>query len=112
MEECPHCEEPLDEGAVSCPHCGSDSETGWNPDSEYYSVELPEEDLLESKDCGATSASTGWEKAASASLVLMACVLFLTVGTGQYQRLLLPFLGGLLLCMFLYYQWLSPKRKT
>lgn len=40
---CPHCGELVEEDAVACPHCGSDSETGWNPDVDYYSVELPEE---------------------------------------------------------------------
>jgi hypothetical protein len=44
MDDCPHCGEPLDDDASSCPHCGSDFETGWNPDAEYYGVELPEED--------------------------------------------------------------------
>ena len=43
-DECPHCGEPVDEDATSCPHCGSDSETGWKPDTEYYALELPEED--------------------------------------------------------------------
>jgi len=112
MDDCPHCGEPLDEGAESCPHCGSDSETGWNPDSEYYSVELPDEETVESEDYGVESADTGWEKLVSASLVLMACVLFLAIGTGQYKKLVLPFLGGLLVCMVFYYRWLPPRRKA
>jgi hypothetical protein len=44
MDLCPHCGEPLEEDATACPHCGSDYETGWNPEAEYYSVELPELD--------------------------------------------------------------------
>ncbi|MBN1441619.1 MAG: zinc-ribbon domain-containing protein [Planctomycetes bacterium] len=44
MFECPHCGEPLDDDADSCPYCGSDAETGWNPDTDYYAVELPEDD--------------------------------------------------------------------
>ncbi len=30
---CPLCGEPLKENAVFCPHCGSDSETGWSEDT-------------------------------------------------------------------------------
>ncbi len=50
MDPCPHCGEPVAPHAEACPHCGSDFETGWNPDAEYYSVELPEfddDDVLE-----------------------------------------------------------------
>ena len=41
---CPQCGEPVADDAHACPHCGSDAETGWNPDADYLSVELPEED--------------------------------------------------------------------
>ena len=37
---CPHCDGPIDEHATACPHCGSDHETGWNPDAEYAAVDL------------------------------------------------------------------------
>lgn len=42
MDECPHCGEALEKKARFCRHCGSDDETGWSPDVEYHSVELPE----------------------------------------------------------------------
>ena len=41
---CPNCGEVVPDGASVCPHCGSDEETGWNPDAEYNSIELPEEE--------------------------------------------------------------------
>ncbi len=44
MDYCPHCGEEISPDAECCPHCGSDAETGWNPESEYYSVDLPEEE--------------------------------------------------------------------
>lgn len=47
MYECPHCGEPLDEDAEFCHQCGSDVETGWNPDIDYHAVELPEDDLAD-----------------------------------------------------------------
>jgi zinc ribbon protein len=46
-EECPYCGELIDAEATFCKHCGNDAETGWNPDSDYESVELPEEDEVE-----------------------------------------------------------------
>lgn len=42
MDACPHCGETLARNARFCRHCGSDEETGWSPDVEYHSVELPE----------------------------------------------------------------------
>ncbi|MEM7232222.1 MAG: zinc ribbon domain-containing protein [Planctomycetota bacterium] len=50
--ECPNCGEPVDEDATVCPHCGSDEETGWNPDVEYYAVELPEDDDFDFSSAG------------------------------------------------------------
>ena len=47
MDYCPHCGEKLGANASSCPHCGSDAETGWNPEADYYSVELPEDDTYD-----------------------------------------------------------------
>ena len=42
---CPNCgEEIYNDSARVCPHCGSDHETGWNPDADYLSVELPEDE--------------------------------------------------------------------
>ncbi len=40
---CAHCGEMIPEDATFCKHCGSDHETGWNPDVDYYSVDLPEQ---------------------------------------------------------------------
>jgi hypothetical protein len=44
MDECPFCGEPIEPEAEFCRHCGSDAETGWNPDADYESLELPEDD--------------------------------------------------------------------
>ena len=30
VEYCPHCQESFPAGRPSCPHCGSDAETGWS----------------------------------------------------------------------------------
>lgn len=49
MDECPHCGEPIDEEATFCRHCGSDGETGWKPDTDYYAVELPEDEDAEAE---------------------------------------------------------------
>ena len=31
------------DGAIACPHCGADDETGWSEDAEYDDVDLPDE---------------------------------------------------------------------
>ena len=45
---CPHCGHPLSPRAVACRECGSDIETGWSEEIDYYSVELPEEEISSS----------------------------------------------------------------
>lgn len=40
---CPNCGEPVADEAKACPACGSDEETGWNPDADSLSVDLPED---------------------------------------------------------------------
>jgi hypothetical protein len=42
MFPCPHCGEPLPDGAESCPWCGADDETGWHPDADALGLDLPE----------------------------------------------------------------------
>lgn len=43
---CPHCGTKVRCGAVSCPECGSDDETGWSWDADPWSGDPPaEEDL-------------------------------------------------------------------
>ena len=44
MFPCPHCGEPCPDRTHACPHCGSDDETGWHPDADDRSIELPEND--------------------------------------------------------------------
>lgn len=40
---CPNCGEFVEAGQKACGECGSCSETGWNEDSVYDGIELPEE---------------------------------------------------------------------
>lgn len=38
---CPNCGEQVPGGALSCPACGSDEETGWSEDAAYDDLDLP-----------------------------------------------------------------------
>jgi hypothetical protein len=57
MDECPYCGEPIDPDAEFCRHCGNDAETGWNPDSDYESLELPGDD--EEEEFGSPAPEVG-----------------------------------------------------
>ena len=97
MSECPHCGEPLDDDAEICRHCGSDAETGWNPDTDYYSVDLPEEDYdrPEPPEGQPARARGSW---VGPTLVFLALVGFLGAGYLTYSwGVVLPLLF-LLLC--------------
>ncbi|MBP5246569.1 MAG: zinc-ribbon domain-containing protein [Fibrobacter sp.] len=50
MMHCPHCHSELKDDATFCPHCGSDSETGWKEGAENSHLELPDyEEILENE---------------------------------------------------------------
>ena len=110
MDECPHCGEPLEEEAESCPHCGSDFETGWKPDTDYYAVELPEDDTSyeESQD----STEVPWESLGSLLLVVIAALVGIWVAATVHGRTVFPFAVALGLGVWIYYRWLTPRQSA
>ena len=45
-EVCPVCGEEVQRGALACPECGADHNSGWKEDAEAYdAVDLPDEDF-------------------------------------------------------------------
>ncbi|MBI4583555.1 MAG: zinc ribbon domain-containing protein [Planctomycetes bacterium] len=88
MYDCPNCGEPIDEEAVFCPHCGSDAETGWKPDADYYGLELPEDDEIELDRT--LPPTEDWKYRArfmfSPALIVLCFILFVSVGYNYYGR--------------------------
>jgi hypothetical protein len=41
--DCPNCGERVPRRVLSCPHCGASAEAGWNEDSRYDGLDLPDE---------------------------------------------------------------------
>ncbi len=44
---CPNCGFEVPDGALSCPECGSDEETGWSETAYVGGLDLPENDWPE-----------------------------------------------------------------
>jgi hypothetical protein len=45
-ELCPVCKEEVPPGALACPECGADHNSGWREDADAYDgVDLPDEDF-------------------------------------------------------------------
>jgi ssDNA-binding Zn-finger/Zn-ribbon topoisomerase 1 len=45
-EICPVCGDDVPRGALACPECGADHQSGWSEDAEVYDgVDLPENDF-------------------------------------------------------------------
>ena len=45
-EVCPVCGEEVPHGALACPECGADHQSGWRPDAETYDgLDLPNADF-------------------------------------------------------------------
>lgn len=38
---CPQCGAPVRRGALACPKCGSDNETGWSVDADKWNADIP-----------------------------------------------------------------------
>ena len=112
MDECPHCGEPIDEDAESCRYCGSDFETGWKPDQDYYAVELPEDDLEVVPGYSRDSAAAGWQNLLGASLVAVTGIVFLGAAAYTYRGAVTAFAMLLAACLFVFYGWVLPGKKT
>jgi len=48
--ECPSCGEYVPLGARACPGCGADERTGWNDDTRYDGLDLPEDAFDDASD--------------------------------------------------------------
>ncbi len=85
QDECPFCGEPIDVDADFCPHCGSDAETGWNPDADYESLELPEDDepAAEPPQPGPEEVRAQLSRMFGPALVAGTWVLFVAYGSSQ-----------------------------
>ena len=112
MDECPHCGEPLASDAESCPHCGSDFETGWKPDTDYYAVELPEDEPAFSQEYAPPAAGIRWEAFAWYLLVGASILGFFWAGTmGEPSRqIFVPFSLLLLASLVIFHRWVSAAR--
>lgn len=44
-EVCPVCGEDVPSGALACPECGADHNSGWGKDVAYDALDLPDEDF-------------------------------------------------------------------
>ena len=45
-ERCPVCREPVPFGALACPECGADHNTGWRENADAYDgLNLPDDDF-------------------------------------------------------------------
>jgi len=42
--DCPNCSEEVPARAKSCPHCGATAEAGWNDESGYEGLDLPDDE--------------------------------------------------------------------
>jgi hypothetical protein len=78
---CPFCGEEIDANAASCPHCGSDEQTGWSEQRYLDGIDLPGDDdyeHLRAREFGAPEKAHGADwKMITGAVVLAAFVLLL-----------------------------------
>ncbi len=113
-DECPFCGEPIDSEAQVCPHCGSDAETGWNPDSDYESVEIPEDDLVPVPLAPSVDQLARQIRAfMGPAVVFAAWIFFIAVGSLIYKPPPLVLIPALYLavCVFVLHR-LAPRRQV
>jgi len=104
---CPNCGEPVPDDASVCPHCGSDEETGWNPEADYLSVELPEDD----EDSSPAPGGAGGVSGAFALFLLLVVLLGIVAFRGP-AALASPYtlLGGIVVAVGILAFLRRPKR--
>ena len=57
---CPICSGEVKRNAKACPHCGSDSETGWSDETVYDDIGLPDFEDVENEFEKPKSSSPIW----------------------------------------------------
>jgi predicted nucleic acid-binding Zn ribbon protein len=67
--ECAICGAEIPRNAHACPECGADEQTGWREQSLYDGLDLPDDELPESKP-GRMSATMFWKLTCVALIVL------------------------------------------
>ena len=79
MDRCPHCGRALRPDAEACNYCGSDFETGWNPDAEYFGFELPsDDDTYTPRERGhASGGGLVWDTVIGVGSIVLAALFFL-----------------------------------
>ncbi|MFI4860026.1 MAG: zinc-ribbon domain-containing protein [Phycisphaerales bacterium JB063] len=71
--DCPNCGEPVPGGALACPSCGADDETGWSEDTMYDGLDLPDEAFGDgpAKPTRQTAGYYRWVVVVMAALILL-----------------------------------------
>ena len=87
MFGCPNCGEPVENDAAFCAHCGSDAETGWHPDAEYQSLDLPdfEDNDYDPAPTYSQDVTQRLKNIIGPAAVVFCFVLFLSVGYKHYD---------------------------
>ena len=74
---CPVCDEDVPRGALACPGCGADHNSGWREDAAIYDgLDLPEEEEAKPAATGGVGQIL-WAIAAIALLLALGLTLFL-----------------------------------
>ena len=113
MDQCPHCGEPIEEDDESCRHCGSDFETGWKPDADYYELDLPDNELQTDSGFRDKNAQPVWQAAMGWALVGIAAMLFLAASFIAFPKSFMPFafVVALMASWILFHRKVSLKKK-
>ncbi|MBB6429997.1 zinc ribbon domain-containing protein [Algisphaera agarilytica] len=81
--DCPNCGAKVPSGALACPECGSDEETGWSDDTMYDGLDLP---IYDDEDGELDPAAPSWKRGIyilTAALLLISFFWFL-LGGGRF----------------------------
>lgn len=92
MFDCPNCGESVQNDASFCAHCGSDAETGWRPDAEYQSLDLPdfEDNDYDPAPTYSEDVTQRLKNIVGPGAVVLCFVLFLSVGYKRYNLWIIP----------------------
>ena len=93
------------------PNCGSDFETGWLPDAEYYSLDLPDDDednFDETAEVPPPASGVSYDDIVGLGAVVLSAVLFLWATSRYFPEIVTVVCAiGLGACFWLFLRWSS-----
>jgi hypothetical protein len=85
---CPVCDTLVPDGAIACPHCGADAETGWSDRARAQNLGIPDDEPFDADAFAEEEFGHGRQRRLPWIWILTGAVLLLIVAYGLLSQFL------------------------